>query len=327
MQHEDYKELVALDAAGALEEGERAALEEHLSSCEECRAELSALSDTAAALAYTVAPVAPPRHLRASILESVRALDASTQTAAARTMPAADGPNVVSDGMKIAGDGPSVVGGDDSEGRRASVALEDLRAILSRFSLWQLLGARPSLAFGGAAAALAVVVLCVSTFTLWGQTQTLRSEIDKLNARLDASERELAGERVELARARDVSDVLAGPEARVARLAGDAAPLAGKSPAPAARALVAYDRASGRAVIIASGLPPAPEGKAYQLWFIAGGKPLPGGTFKTDPAGRARMSDKLPSSAADPSAFAVTLEREGGETAPKGEMYLLSAAS
>ncbi|MBC7932186.1 MAG: anti-sigma factor, partial [Rubrivivax sp.] len=105
------------------------------------------------------------------------------------------------------------------------------------------------------------------------------------------------------------------------------AQLAGKEVAPGARAVVAYDRASGRAVLIANGLPPVPAGKAYQLWLIADGKPLPGGTFKADPEGRAHMSDRLPTGADAKAAFAVTLEREGGESAPKGAMYLLSSAS
>ncbi|MDQ3804367.1 MAG: anti-sigma factor, partial [Acidobacteriota bacterium] len=103
------------------------------------------------------------------------------------------------------------------------------------------------------------------------------------------------------------------------------ASLAGTKTAPQASARVAYDRASGRALLLAYGLPPAPAGKAYQLWFIADGKPLPGGVFKTDDRGHARLSDRLP--AATPAAFAVTLEEERGEQTPKGDMYLRSAAS
>lgn len=311
MQHEDYKELLALDAAGALDEVERGPLEEHLSSCEECRAELHALTNAAAALVYTVAPVAPPAYLRARILESVHALDNTRQDATARST-TNDVRNVAVDLSNPAGDGPNA--------RNAPAVKEDLRGLLSRFSLWQLLRARPSLAFGAMAAALAVVVLGVSTFMLWGSTETLRSEIARLNARLNESERELAGERGELARMRDVNDVLAAPGASIAQLAG-------KPPAPTARAVVAYDRKSGRAVMLAAGLPQAPAGKAYQLWFIAGGKPLPGGTFKVDAEGRARLSDHIPEGIGQVASFAVTLEREGGESAPKGDMYLLSPAS
>ncbi|HYH84327.1 MAG TPA: anti-sigma factor [Pyrinomonadaceae bacterium] len=316
MQHEDYKEMLALDATGALDAGERAALEEHLRSCAECRAESRELSDAAASLAYTVAPVAPPAALRSRILESVRALDSQPQVSAARRA-AADGPNVVADGPNVI---ESAARADGPNARRATVEPVDWRGLLSRLSLWQIFKARPSLAFGAMAAGIAVVVLGFATFSLWNRTESLRGEMARVSERLSRSESELAGERAELTRTRDENDLLASPGSRVAQLAG-------KEVAPGARAVVAYDRASGRAVLIANGLPPAPAGKAYQLWLIADGKPLPGGTFNSDPEGRARMSDRLPTGADAKAAFAVTLEREGGESAPKGEMYLLSSAS
>lgn len=309
MRHEDYKEMLALDAAGALTGEERGALEEHLQSCAECRAESRELSDAAAALVYTVAPVLPPAALRSRILESVHALDPQPQTASAR-LTAADGPNVI--GNERVADGPNA--------RGVPVAQEDARGLLSRLSLWQIFKARPSLAFGGMAAAIVVLALGVAILQLWGRTESLSSEVTRLSARLNEAERELAGEREQLASARDENDLLASPGARVARLTG-------KEVAPGARAVVAYDRASGRAVLIANGLPTAPAGKAYQLWLIADGKKLPGGTFKADPEGRAHMSDRLPAGADAKAAFAVTLEREGGEIAPKGDIYLLSSAS
>ncbi|HKG11858.1 MAG TPA: anti-sigma factor, partial [Pyrinomonadaceae bacterium] len=100
--------------------------------------------------------------------------------------------------------------------------------------------------------------------------------------------------------------------------------LAGKGEGARARATLAYERTTGRAVIFTTGLPPAPAGKEYQLWLIADKKPLPGGTFKTDAGGRARVSDRLPAGEANPT-FAVTLEREGGVPAPEGEIYLIGS--
>src|SRR5215218_9138981 len=77
MRHEDYKQLLALEALGALGREERARLEEHLPSCAECREELREMSDAAASLLYTVAPVQPSPGLRAGILARVRAVDPS----------------------------------------------------------------------------------------------------------------------------------------------------------------------------------------------------------------------------------------------------------
>ncbi|HEX3558862.1 MAG TPA: anti-sigma factor [Pyrinomonadaceae bacterium] len=309
MRHEDYKELLALEAAGALDAGERRALEEHLPSCAECRAELRELCDAAAALAFTVAPVAPPAHLRSRVLEQVRGLAPSTRRDAAHATAGAAATSELA----------RETNATDAGTRRPAVGAEEARGLLARMSLWQLLRARPSLAFGAAAVVVAFALLGTTTLLLRSRAQTLQVELTRVSQRLRESQTALAGEREQLARTRDVNDLLASPGTSMAQLAG-------KDVAPRARAFIAYDRSTGRAAMLASGLPPAPAGHAYQLWLIADNKPLPGGTFKSDADGRARMNDRLPSGISKPT-FAVTLEREGGESAPKGEMYLLGSAS
>src|SRR5687767_8348437 len=77
MRHEDYKQLLGLEAVSALDAEERARLEEHLPSCAECSEELRELRDAAASLLYTVAPVRPSAELRAGLLARVRAVDLS----------------------------------------------------------------------------------------------------------------------------------------------------------------------------------------------------------------------------------------------------------
>jgi len=296
MRHEDYKQWLALEAVGALDLEERARLEEHLPSCAECREELREMSDAAASLLYMVEPVQPSPGLRAGILARVRAVDPSEVVAPLKAV----------DPSEVNGRAP------------APAASRDLRTLLRDVSLWQLLGWRPALGFGAAAAALAVVLLGLTSLTLWNRSQSLSAEVASLSNRLREAQGELAGQREQLASARDVDELLASPAVRVAELSG-------KTPAPQAHAMLAYDRTSGRAVVMATGLPPCPEGHAYQLWLIAGNKPLPGGTFKTDAQGRARMSDRLPPGVAAPT-FAVTLEREGGVPAPQGDIFLLGAS-
>src|SRR5918998_5620404 len=121
MRHEDYKQLLALEAVGALDGDERARLEEHLPSCAECREELREMSDAAAALLYTVAPVRPSAELRASVLARIRAVDPS---------------EVFVDPSEVAAPSRAV---DPSEALgRAQVPAGplDLRALLGRISLW-----------------------------------------------------------------------------------------------------------------------------------------------------------------------------------------------
>jgi anti-sigma-K factor RskA len=296
MRHEEYKELLGLGALGALDEAERRALDAHLPDCPQCRAELRDLSDAAAGLAYAVEPVAPPAHLRARVLESVRA------AAPAAAVPTAPAP------------------AKSSEPPARPAPAPDARGLLARLGLFEILRARPALGFGAAAAFVVIAVLGFTTALLWRRADRLGAEVARVSSRLNDTQAELASRREQLARRREMEEMLAAPGTRVAELAG-------KEAAPQAHAVVAVHSATGRAMLIATGLPQAPAGHAYQLWFIAGGKPMPGGVFKTDPKGHAMLEDRMPEGANAASAFAVTLEREPGEQSPKGAMFLVSAAS
>jgi hypothetical protein len=251
------------------------------------------------------------------VLARVRAVDPSEAVAGA--------PKAFVDPSRVAVDPSEALGGSRADGatragaRRTPTSGADARGLLGGFSLWQILTGRPSLGFGAAVAATAFVLLGATSLLLWSQNKTLSAEVARLYDRLRETQGELGSQREQLASARDVNELLSAPGARFAELAG-------KKPAPQAHAMLAYDRATGRAVIMATGLPPAPAGHAYQLWLIADKKPMPGGTFKTDAEGRARMSDRLPADIGQPT-FAVTLEREGGVPAPEGDVYLLGSAS
>jgi anti-sigma-K factor RskA len=107
------------------------------------------------------------------------------------------------------------------------------------------------------------------------------------------------------------------PGARVSELRG-------VEPRQGETAKLAYDRA-GRAILMASKLPSVPQGKAYQLWFIVGDKPpVPGKTFVPDKTGNAILEDEIPRDAVDASVFAITVEPEGGSSAPTSPIYLRS---
>jgi anti-sigma-K factor RskA len=110
------------------------------------------------------------------------------------------------------------------------------------------------------------------------------------------------------------------PESRVVSLAG-------LGPAPGARARVVWHAGRGEAVLVASGLAPAPAGKAYELWIIAKAAPVPAGVFQVD--GQGRVVFPLPAGLefAGVKTFAVTVEPEGGTTAPTGAMVLAGAVS
>lgn len=162
---------------------------------------------------------------------------------------------------------------------------------------------------GAIAAGLALVGLIISLLILWQQSRSAQAEV----ARLSAEVRETSEQ---LAREREMVALITTPGARMAELAGT-------KEAPGAHAIVAYDK-NGHAMLMANGLPAAPAGKAYQLWFIKGGKPLPGRVFASDPNGNGRMRDQVPTEALNDAVFAITLEPASGVQSPTGAIYLSS---
>ena len=96
--------------------------------------------------------------------------------------------------------------------------------------------------------------------------------------------------------------------------------LRGLDPAQASGRVV-WNEAKG-GLLLVSGLPPAPAGKAYELWTITAGTPRPAGLFQVDARGRAAHHVAATGGPVD--VFAVTLEPEAGVAAPTGPMMLAS---
>ena len=156
-----------------------------------------------------------------------------------------------------------------------------------RRSVWSSFGS-----LGAIAAAVLFLALIIGIVVLWQQNR--------------AMQRELAFARLATT-----------PGAKMTELTGT-------EQATGATAKIAYDK-DGHAMLMASGLPPAPQGKEYQLWFIVGNKPpMPGKSFAPDDEGQGTSIDQLPHEAMDSAVFAITLEPAGGLPAPTGEIYLRS---
>jgi len=67
-------------------------------------------------------------------------------------------------------------------------------------------------------------------------------------------------------------------------------------------------------------LPVAPVDKQYQLWAMVDGKPMSMGVFEAGPVAGVQVLAAVPKA----EAFAVTLEKRGGVTAPEGPMYVMA---
>ena len=75
-----------------------------------------------------------------------------------------------------------------------------------------------------------------------------------------------------------------------------------------------------RAVLVAENMPPAPEGKTYQIWVIKGDTPKPSGLFEPRGDSIAAVLEN-PVEGAD--AVAVTVEPEGGSRKPTTDPMLV----
>lgn len=324
MNHEDYKEMLALDALGLLEEADAGALREHLEGCAQCRAEADEMRGVAAMLAYTAPPVAPDGELRGRILGSIHSVNsADGVTSASRPGDAAASvANASQTGSaNAAGEGGAAASPDDAATPLpAAHAPAKVLPFAGRGEGRPGFFGRPAYAFGAIAASLVIAVLAVSLFMLWQQNEEMRAEIRRLSTRADEMTARAGEMQSELSREREEREILAAPGTRMTTLAGTES-------APAAHAMLAYDRRTGRALLLASDLPPAPAGKAYQLWFIAGGRPLPGKVFTTDAGGRATLRDQIPPEGSNATIFAVTLEPAQGVSAPTGDKFLVGNAS
>lgn len=164
--------------------------------------------------------------------------------------------------------------------------------------------------FGAIAASVLLAALIVSLVILWQQNRTTKRELAGVSAETEQTKAQLKHERA-------VVELLTSPESHMAKLSGT-------SVAPGAHAMLAYDK-NGHAMLMAGGLPAAPKGMAYQLWYIKDNKKMPGKVFTTDAAGNGTLEDQMPAVALANAVFAITLEPESGVQVPTGSIYLLSA--
>jgi anti-sigma-K factor RskA len=151
---------------------------------------------------------------------------------------------------------------------------------------------------GAMAAVVLLTALIVGLIVLWQQNGRMREE---------------------LALSKQFVELVTTPGARVSELKGI-------DLGAGATASLAYDQ-NGHAMLMANKLPQPPQGKAYQLWFIVGkNPPMPGKTFSPDNTGTGTLKEQMPREAMDSAIFAITMEPEGGSSAPTSPIYLHSSA-
>src|SRR5262245_44865765 len=144
----------------------------------------------------------------------------------------------------------------------------------------------------------------------------LALQLDRLKGVLKGREDELANVSRQLARREETLNTILAAQAELTVVQLTAT---GANP-PGLQFF--WNKKANTAVAHAFRLPPAAQGKVYQLWMIQNGKPLPGPTFSPESDGQALVLT-FPLPAGGMQAAAVTLEPTGGSTTPTLPILLI----
>jgi len=167
---------------------------------------------------------------------------------------------------------------------------------------------RPPPSWGALAAGLVAAVGLGFGYVQLREARDLRAELGRTMRRL--------AETSELLTAREATlNAIFEPGVRMFQLtaSGDPDPLI----------QVFWDRERHRAIVHGYKLESVPEGRAYQLWFIKDGAPVPSVTFKPEPTGHVKLEQIPVPADGKVSAAAVTVEPESGSTQPTSPILLV----
>lgn len=165
-----------------------------------------------------------------------------------------------------------------------------------------------------ACAVAAGIALTVSLTRVSSLNRGLAEQQERLNQQLEqlkVFQRLLSSEK-------EVTEFVARPGTQIT-------PLAGTDKSPQAAGKILWNAQEKKAFFYASNLAAPPEGKTYQLWMIAGNKPIDAGIFAVGLDGSGFLKVPSLSDADKAQKFAVTLEPAGGVPQPTGDMHLLGS--
>jgi hypothetical protein len=150
-------------------------------------------------------------------------------------------------------------------------------------------------------------------------TAILATHMNRLSGELESSRDRVTGLSRDLAAERRWSTILSSTSMRTASFT--LTPFADAS----LRARAVMDPVSRRAVLVLENFLP-PSGQRYELWALHGNTPATLGPIRTDARGSAVIRIQDVGDPSDLSAFAISLEPEGGTQGPGGTPILPGAA-
>ncbi|MFY9554552.1 MAG: anti-sigma factor [Blastocatellia bacterium] len=286
----ESQELAALYALGALSQYEAKAFDAHLrEGCAVCTTELTQFNSVVGVLGTEATPVTAPAYLRDLLTMRINREASAAPPASA-----------------------SVIQFPEQAGVARKPALE--RTTLGRTLLPWAIAAALLVAFG-------------YTFVKWqADRRSFEAALDQNKGAASEALNENADLRAQIGQLNDTSTELAEINSVLRSARWRIIPLSGQNPARDSSARVYWDVQGNRWVVTAD-LPPPPEGKIYQLWFVMSDAKISAGFIKPDNRGHGFTVVDLPRNVNQLAAVAITLEPEGGSQQPTMPIYALGKAS
>jgi anti-sigma-K factor RskA len=284
----ELQETAALYALGALSQHEARAFDLHLKEgCEICSAELTEFEEVVGVLGTAAPYVSPPAYLRDLLTLRI-------EREAAR---------------------PRYVKG--------SVIPFPEKAHAVR----QLMGRIPGKTLLPWAAAAILLIAFAYAFIGWrSERQSMLAILDQERSQRYKSTDENANLKEQLTKETELSTELAQINAVLSVPQSRIISLTGQGPAPEATAKVYWD-VRGHRWVVSANLPPAPQGKIYQLWFVTSAAKVSAGLIKPDKSGHGFTVLTFPPDLYGVRKTAITLEPDGGSAQPTSAIYALGDVS
>ncbi|MEW6129802.1 MAG: anti-sigma factor [Acidobacteriota bacterium] len=309
---EEKQEQAALFALGALGQHESRVFEETLADGDpQLEAELKTFDKVVEALGYSVDPVEPPQF----ILDVLQMrIEKEPQLAKANTLTFPEPSLISPPPVPVAFPQPAVELKPKMVVEKATVKPDNVVSIEQKKS-----GRSSAFRFIPWAIAAGLLIFVSLVFIKYRDEQTitsgLRSQLEILidqNNKIRDDIRAKDEKVYELAR---INEVIQSEGHRRINLEG-------QPPAPNSQALIHWDVKTNQWLVSAD-LPPAPEGKVYQLWFVTPDAKISAGLLKPNHTGHAFTEIPLPADLTNLAAAAITLEPEGGSAQPTMPIFVL----
>lgn len=164
--------------------------------------------------------------------------------------------------------------------------------------------ARPSWQRAAVWAAVAVSVL--TNFMLLSQRNKTKDEIAQMTSQMDSLK---ASQQQVLAEYKKGRDMLVDTAMKTVVMRS-------MQPGKEMTGMMFWSKATGESYLTIHAMPMPEKGKQYQLWVIQDGKPVSMGVIDNNLVANAGMMYKIPMQVKGGQAFAISLEKEGGNPTP-----------